>query len=102
MKFGHILTIFPLDESSPLLTTRPRGPQRVLRISAKSRHILDLPTDFVPMSMSPESCVEFLDPLDMTAPRILINVRFTRFQHRTIERLILRVPRLPCETLGTC
>src|SRR5436190_14572501 len=36
----------------------------------------------------------------MTVPCILINVRFIRFQHRTIERSILRVLRLPCETPG--
>src|SRR5436190_3573750 len=36
----------------------------------------------------------------MTVPCILINVRFIRFQHRTIERSILRVLRLLCETPG--
>src|SRR3954470_10275617 len=68
--------------------------------SAKSRHLLDLPTDLALVSTSPEPCVEFLAPPDATVPCILINVRFTRFQHRTIERSILRVLRLPCETPG--
>src|SRR3954470_3528553 len=60
-----------------------------------SRHLLDLPTDLASVSTSPEPCVEFLAPPDATVPCILINVRFTRFQHRPIERAIL-----PCETPG--
>src|SRR4051812_7165099 len=71
-----------------------------MRPSAKSRHLLDLPIDLAPVSTSPEPCVEFLALPDMTVPCILINVRFTRFQHRTIEHSILRVLRLPCETPG--
>ena len=56
---------------------------------SKSRHLLDLPTDLAPVSISPEPFVEFLAPLDATVPCILINVRFTHFQHRTIERSII-------------
>src|SRR3954470_1408453 len=67
---------------------------------AKSRHLLDLPTDLAPVSTSPEPCVEFLAPSNATVPCILINVRFTRFQHHSIERAVLRVLRLPCETPG--
>src|SRR5436190_9557702 len=68
--------------------------------SAKSRLDLDLPTGLALVFMSPEPCVDLLVPPDITVPCILTNVRFTRFQHRTIERSILRVPRLPCETPG--
>src|SRR3954467_3114702 len=68
--------------------------------SAKSRLHLDLPIGLALVFMSPEPCVELLVPPDITVPCILVNVRFTRFQHRTIERSILQVPRLPCETSG--
>src|SRR3954471_5055626 len=68
--------------------------------SAKSRLNLDLPTDLALVFMSLEPCVDLLVPPDITVPCILTNVRFTRFQHRTIEYSILRVPRLPCETTG--
>src|SRR3954468_1868679 len=71
-----------------------------MRPSAKSRYLLDLPTDLASVSTSPEPCVEFLATPDATVPCILINVRFTRFQYRSIERAILRVLRLPCETPG--
>src|SRR4051812_37344682 len=66
-----------------------------MRPSAKSRHLLDLPTDLASVSTSLEPCVEFLAPPDATVPCILINVCFTRFQHRFIERATL-----PCETPG--
>src|SRR3954470_989169 len=49
--------------------------------------------------MSHEPCVDLLPP-DITVPCILTNVRFTRSQHCTIERSILQVLRLPCETPG--
>src|SRR3954463_3882122 len=68
--------------------------------SAKSRRLLDLPTGLALIFMSPELCVELLVLPDITVSCILINVCFTRFQHRTIERSILRVIRLPCETRG--
>src|SRR3954470_17820312 len=68
--------------------------------SAKSRLNLDLPTGLALVFMSPKPCVDLLVPPDITGPCILTNVRFTHFQHRTIERSILRVPRLPCETPG--
>src|SRR3954471_2021128 len=68
--------------------------------SAKSRLHLDLPTGLALVFMSPEPCVDLLVPPDITVPCILTNVRFTRSQHRTIERSILQVLRLPCETPG--
>src|SRR3954466_2695899 len=68
--------------------------------SAKSRLDLDFPTSIALVFMSPEPCVDLLVPPDITMPCILTNVCFTRFQHRTIERSILRVLRLPCETPG--
>src|SRR4051812_33180900 len=68
--------------------------------STKSRLNLDLLTGLALVFMSPEPCVDLLVPPDITVPCILTNVRFTRFQHRTIEHSILRVLRLPCETPG--
>src|SRR4051812_27901124 len=68
--------------------------------STKSRLNLDLLIGLAPVFMSLELCVELLVSPDITMPCILTNVRFTCFQHRTIERSILRVPRLLCETPG--